>query len=235
MMIVRHAQERGHAQHGWLDSRHTFSFANYYDPSHMGFRNLRVINEDRVEGGAGFGRHPHHDMEIISYVVEGGLEHRDSMGNGSVVRPGDLQRMTAGRGVAHSEFNASEDDELRFLQIWILPSERNLEPGYEQRNFPEAERDGALRLVADPEGRGGSVQLNADARIYAGLFSPGQRDVVPLGAERHAWVQVVRGSVRVEGKTLLAGDGAALGQVGKVSVEGLEGEERAEVLVFDLP
>src|SRR5687768_7245175 len=174
MMRIRRAQDRGHANHGWLDSHHTFSFADYYDPSHMGFRALRVINEDRVEPSRGFGTHPHRDMEIISYVLEGGLEHKDSMGTGSVIRPGDVQRMSAGTGVTHSEFNASKRDPVHFLQIWLLPRERGIKPGYEQKSFSADEKRGRLRLVASPDGREGSVQIHADAALYAGLFDRGE-------------------------------------------------------------
>src|SRR5687768_5593269 len=175
MMRIRRAQDRGHANHGWLDSHHTFSFADYYDPSHMGFRALRVINEDRVEPSRGFGTHPHRDMEIISYVLEGGLEHRDSMGTGSVIRPGDVQRMSAGTGVTHSEFNASRSDLVHFLQIWIMPEKRGITPSYEQKSFPEAERQGKLRLVASRDGRDGSVLVHQDVNLYASLLGAGEQ------------------------------------------------------------
>jgi quercetin 2,3-dioxygenase len=231
MMTIRRATERGHAEHGWLDSYHSFSFADYYDPKHMGFRGLRVINEDWIAPGQGFGRHPHRDMEIISYVVEGALEHQDSMGNGSVMRPGDVQRMSAGTGVTHSEFNGSKSDPVHLLQIWLVPAERGIEPSYEQKHFSEQEKHGRLRLVASPEGEDGSVTIHTDARLYAGAFASGERAQQELGPGRHAWVQVVRGRVNVNGEALSAGDGAALSDVGVV---GLEGVDDAEVLLFDL-
>jgi redox-sensitive bicupin YhaK (pirin superfamily) len=232
MITVRRAEDRGHADHGWLDSHHTFAFADYYDPAHMGFRNLRVINEDRVQPGQGFGTHPHRDMEIISYVLEGAIEHRDSMGNGSVIRPGDVQRMTAGTGVTHSEFNGSKQDVVHFLQIWILPAKRGIEPGYEQKTFSDEERAGRLRLVASPDGEGGSITLHADARLFSGRFGQGERARYDLAAGRHAWVQVTRGRVKVGGQELAAGDGAAVSDEAAVQLEGVDG---AEVLVFDLP
>ncbi len=231
MLITRPAQSRGHADHGWLDSHHTFSFADYYDPKHMGFRALRVINEDRVLPGRGFGTHPHRDMEILSYVLDGGLAHRDSLGTGSVIQPGDLQRMTAGTGVTHSEFNASQHEPVHFLQIWIEPKQRGLKPGYEQKTFARADRYGALRLVASPDGRDGSVTIHADVAVHAGLFAAGQRASLPLAADRHAWVHVARGQVRVNGHELRAGDGAALSRETGVEIEGVEA---GEVLVFDL-
>lgn len=235
MMTIRPARERGHADHGWLDSHHTFSFADYHDPAHMGFRNLRVINEDRVQPGRGFGTHPHRDMEIVSYVLEGGLEHKDSMGTGSIIRPGEVQRMSAGTGVTHSEFNTSRTEVVHFLQIWLLPAERGIAPGYEQRAFPREEKDGRLRLVASPDGADGSVTVHTDARLYAGLFGPGQAAEHRLAAGRHAWVQVARGRARVNGQELSAGDGAALSGEEAVRVEGAPGGEIGEVLVFDLP
>ena len=231
MMTIRPAEERGHADHGWLDSYHTFSFANYYDPQQMGFRSLRVINEDRVEGGQGFGAHPHRDMEILSYVIDGALSHRDSMGTGSVIRPGDVQRMSAGSGVTHSEFNASKSELVHFLQIWLLPRERGIKPGYEQKTFDKDEKQGRLRLVASPDGRDGSVTIHSEAALYAGLFEEGQASELSLAPGRHAWIHVVRGSVRVNGQTLKAGDGAALSEEATVRVEGVS---QGEVLVFDL-
>ena len=231
MITLRPASARGHADHGWLDSFHTFSFASYYDPQHVGFRGLRVINEDRVQPGRGFGTHPHRDMEIVSYVLAGGLEHRDSMGNGSVIRPGDVQRMSAGTGVTHSEFNASRSELVHFLQIWIVPERRGLAPGYEQRSFSAEEQEGRLRLIASREGREGSVTIHADAAIYAGHFAAGQRATLALAPGRHAWVHVARGRARVGGHELAAGDGAALTDEAAVVVEGIEG---GEVLVFDL-
>lgn len=232
MMTVRPREERGHADHGWLDSHHTFSFADYYDPRHMGFRTLRVINEDRVEPARGFGTHPHRDMEIISYVLEGGIQHRDSMGTGSVIRPGDVQRMSAGTGVTHSEFNASQTDPVHFLQIWLMPSRRGLSPSYEQKTFSAGEKQGRLRVVASPDGREGSISVNTDATLYAGVFGGGERGALELSPGRHAWVQVARGSVRVNGTELREGDGAALSGESRVEVEGTSG---GEVLVFDLP
>ena len=205
MLTLRRANERGHAEHGWLDSRHTFSFANFYDPEHMGYRNLRVINEDRVAPGQGFGTHSHRDMEILSYVIDGGLQHRDSMGTGSVIRPGDVQRMTAGSGVAHSEFNASDADPVHFLQIWLLPKARGLQPGYEQKTFTAGSKQGRLVLVASPEGRDGSVTLNADANLYAGIFAAGERAEQRLTMGQHGWVHVVRGSVQVNGADVAGG------------------------------
>ena len=233
MITLRPASERGHAQHGWLDSHHTFSFANYYDAAHQGFRALRVINEDRVDPGQGFGRHPHCDMEIVSYVLEGALEHSDSLGTGSVITPGDVQRMTAGTGVAHSEYNHSKTTPVHFLQIWLLPSRSHLKPSYEQKRFTEAEKQGRLRVVASPDGRDGSVTIHTDASIHAGLFKKGESAELPLASGRHGWVQVARGRVRVNGKELSAGDGAALTDGRQVQVEGVD-DQSAEVLVFDL-
>ncbi len=231
MMKVRPAGERGHAEHGWLDSHHTFSFADYFDPEHMGFRNLRVINEDRVEAAKGFGRHGHRDMEIISYVLEGALEHSDSMGTGSVIKPGDVQKMSAGSGVQHSEFNASKEEPVHFLQIWVQPNATNLAPSYEQKTFSSEDKQGRLRVVASPDGRDGSVTINADAVLHAGVFGAGESGELALRADRHAWVHVARGKVRVNGKELAAGDGAALSEETQVRVEGIDG---GEVLVFDL-
>jgi len=231
MMKIRPAGERGHAQHGWLDSHHTFSFADYFDPEHMGFRGLRVINEDRVSAGKGFGRHPHRDMEILSYVLEGALEHSDSMGNGSVIRPGDVQRMSAGSGVTHSEQNGSKSDEVHFLQIWLVPAAKGIEPGYEQKTFSREDKKGRLRLVASQDGREGSVTVHTDASLYAGVFEAGDRAEVSLAADRQAWIHVARGKVRVNGKDLAAGDGAAIAGEAVV-VEGTA--EGGEVLVFDL-
>jgi len=231
MMTIRKAAERGHANHGWLDSHHTFSFANYYDPAHMGFRSLRVINDDRVAAGQGFGTHPHRDMEILSYVLEGELAHRDSMGTGSVIRPGDVQRMSAGTGVAHSEYNPSEEDDVRFLQIWLLPGQRGIQPSYQQKTFSDQEKDGRFRLVASPDGRDGSLTIHTDASVHAGRFDRGQRAELALAAGRHGWIQVARGAVRVNGHELRAGDGAALSDERLIRVEGIED---AEVLAFDL-
>lgn len=231
MMRVRRAEERGKAEHGWLSSRHTFSFAGYYDHAHMGFQNLRVINEDRVVGGAGFGTHPHRNMEIISYVLEGALEHRDSMGTGSVITPGEVQLMSAGRGVLHSEYNASSADGVRFLQIWILPNERGGQPDYQQRDFPMDERRGQLRLLVSP-GDTDALRIRADARLYGALLAEGEVIRHPVAPRRSAWVQVARGRVRVNGETLGQGDGLAATQVTELQLEGVE---TADVLLFDLP
>jgi hypothetical protein len=231
MLTTRPAHARGHADHGWLDSHHTFSFADYYDPAHMGFRGLRVINEDRVQPGRGFGTHPHRDMEILSYVLDGALAHRDSMGTGSEIRPGDVQRMSAGTGVTHSEFNASQTEPVHFLQIWIVPRRHGIKPGYEQKSFPRETRDGALKLVASSDGRDGSLTIHADVAVHAGLLTAGQSDAVPLAPGRHAYVHVARGRVRVNGVDLGPGDGAALSQETAVEVTGVDA---GEVLVFDL-
>ncbi len=231
MITLRRAAERGHADHGWLNTFHTFSFADYYDEEHMGFRNLRVINEDRVQAGQGFGTHGHRDMEILSYVLEGALAHKDSMGSGSTLRPGDVQRMSAGTGVLHSEFNGSKSELVHFLQIWILPKQRNLEPGYEQKTFPMAERTGKLKLIASPDGRDGSLTIHADARVYAGLLQKGERSELPLLKGHGAWVHLAKGRAQVNGRELSAGDGAALEDEPSVKLEGLEA---AELLVFDL-
>lgn len=231
MIQIRRANERGHAEHGWLDSYHTFSFADYHDPRFMGFRALRVINEDRVQPGRGFGTHPHRDMEIITYVLEGALEHEDSMGTSSVIRPGEVQRMSAGTGVTHSEYNHSRADLVHLLQIWILPGEKGLPPSYEQRAFPESERRDRLRLVASRDTRDGSVRIHQDADLYASLLSPESRLEHPLAAGRHAWLQVARGSVSVNGEALSAGDGAAIADEASVRIAG---GQQAEVLLFDL-
>lgn len=234
MMKFRPAAERGHAQHGWLDSWHTFSFADYYDPEHMGFRALRVINDDRVAAGQGFGRHPHRDMEIISYVLEGALEHKDSMGTGSVIRPGDVQRMSAGTGVAHSEYNASRTDLVHFLQIWLLPSERGIAPSYAQKTFTREDKRGRLRLLASPDGRDGSISIRSDASLYAGLFAAGESAALSIERGRHAYVHVAEGRARVNGRELSAGDGVALSDEPSVRIEGIDGASEGEVLVFEL-
>lgn len=231
MLTIRPAGQRGHAAHGWLDSHHTFSFADYYDPAHMGFRALRVINEDRVTPGQGFGRHPHRDMEIVSYVLDGALAHEDSMGTGSVIRPGDVQRMSAGTGVTHSEFNASKTESVHFLQIWLQPAKKGNAPGYEQKTF--ADKQGRLRVMASPDGRDESVILHADGVLYAGVFAPGESAELPLAPGRHAWVHVARGSVEINGVALSAGDGAALSEEQAVRVKG-PASGSGEVLVFDL-
>jgi quercetin 2,3-dioxygenase len=231
MIALRRAEERGHFDHGWLNTYHTFSFADYYDPAHMGFQGLRVINEDRVQPGKGFGTHPHRDMEIISYVLEGGLEHRDSMGNGSVIRPGEIQRMSAGTGITHSEFNVSNDELVHFLQIWLLPTQRGIAPGYEQKVIDRNEQNGRLRLVASPDGKDGSVVIHADARVYAGLFENGAKAELAIPQGHHAWVHIARGKARINGSALSAGDGAAMSAEPSVKVEGVDA---SEVLVFDL-
>jgi redox-sensitive bicupin YhaK (pirin superfamily) len=231
MIHVRKAEQRGHFDHGWLDTRHTFSFADYHDPRHMGFRQLRVINEDRVQPGQGFPTHGHRDMEIISYVLEGGLQHRDSLGTGSVIRPGDVQRMTAGTGVRHSEFNASTSEPVHFYQVWILPEAAGLAPGYEQKTFPEADRRGRLRLVASRDGRDGSVSIHQDARLYAAVLEAGQRVAHALAPGRHAWIQVARGQIALNGQKLGQGDGAAVSDEPELEVAAVE---PAEVLLFDL-
>jgi redox-sensitive bicupin YhaK (pirin superfamily) len=228
---VRKAADRGHADHGWLNSRHTFSFADYHDPAHMGFRALRVINDDRVAPGRGFGSHSHRDMEIISYVLEGALAHRDSMGTDGVLQPGDVQRMSAGTGVVHSEFNGSKSEPVHFLQIWLKPDAKGISPSYEQKMFPDAEKRGRLRLIVSPDGHDGSLKINTDARVYAGVFDAGQMGDRALDAGRHAWVQVAHGRVRVNGQELGTGDGVAVSDERHLSIEGIE---RGEILVFDL-
>lgn len=232
MIELRKANERGHAQHGWLDSWHSFSFADYYDPAHMGFGPLRVINDDRIAPGQGFGTHGHRDMEIITYVLEGELEHKDSMGSGSVIRPGDVQRMSAGRGVMHSEFNHSLKNGVHLLQIWIMPDVTGIAPSYEEKKFSPQEKAGRLRLIAAPDGADGAVRLHQDARLYAGLFDGAADARLPLAPGRLGYVHVARGTLMVNGQRLTAGDAAKL--VGEAEVR-IDGGERAEVLVFDLP
>ncbi|KPF78452.1 quercetin 2,3-dioxygenase [alpha proteobacterium AAP81b] len=231
MMYVRKSDERGPTRIGWLDSKHSFSFGGYHDPRFMGFGPLRVINEDKVIGGAGFGTHSHRDMEIISYVLEGALEHKDSIGTGSVIRPGDVQRMSAGSGVAHSEFNASKSDPVHFLQIWILPEAAGIAPSYEQKTFSPEDKRGRLRLVGARDGRDGAVTIHRDVDLYAGQFDPGERTSHGLRPDRIAWVQVARGAITLNGETLVAGDGAALKDIDTLEIEG---SEAAEVLVFDM-
>ena len=231
MITIRRAEDRGRANHGWLDSHHTFSFADYYDAAHMGFRALRVINDDRVKGGMGFGTHGHRDMEIISYVLEGALAHKDSMGTADTILPGDVQRMSAGTGVMHSEFNASKTELVHFLQIWLLPDKRGIQPSYEQKRFADEEKAGKLRLVASPTATEGSLQIHTDARVYAGVFAAGQSAELPLAAGRHAWIHVARGEVKVNGELVKDGDGVALSSEASVRVEGTA---NGEVLVFDL-
>ena len=232
MLTLRKAHDRGHADHGWLDSHHTFSFADYYDPAHMGFRALRVINDDRVAGNRGFGAHQHRDMEILSYVLEGELAHKDSTGHGGVIRPGDVQRMSAGSGVAHSEVNPSREV-VHFLQIWLMPSQRGIEPGYEQKTFPDTEKRGRLRVVAAPDARDNSVTIHSDAIVHAGLFKTGERAELPIEKGRHVWVHVARGRVRVNGHELDDGDGVSLSDETGLKIEGLDHAD-GEVLVFDL-
>ncbi|HZQ68056.1 MAG TPA: pirin family protein [Terriglobales bacterium] len=231
MITIRPSNERGGGDYGWLNTRHSFSFDQYYDPKHMGFRSLRVINEDVVAPGMGFPTHPHRDMEIITYVLQGALEHKDSLGTGSVIRPGDGQRMSAGRGIRHSEANPSKTDPVHLLQIWIMPSRTGIEPSYEQKNFPEAEKRGKLRVIASPDGRDGSVTINQDASLFVTLLSPGQEVTHELKAGRYAWLQVAKGSVELNGKTLKQGDGAGVESELKLTIKSIE---EAEVLLFDL-
>ena len=231
MIRVRTAGERGHFDHGWLDTYHTFSFADYHDPAHMGFRALRVINDDRVQPGQGFGMHGHRDMEIVTYVLEGALEHRDSLGNGSVLRPGELQHMTAGTGVRHSEFNPSDREWVHLYQVWLLPERTGLRPHYEQKAFPERERQGKLRLVASPTGEQGSLTIRQDARLYLATLKDGELVAHTLHPGRHAWLQVLRGDVALNGQPLSAGGGAAVSQEGRLEVAA---RQDAEVMLFDL-
>ena len=231
MLTIRKSQDRGHADHGWLKSHHSFSFAGYHDPAHMGFGNLRVINEDRVAAGAGFGTHGHKDMEIISYVMSGELAHRDSMGNVETIPPGEVQRMSAGRGVMHSEFNHKADETTHFLQIWLLPDRLGVAPGYEQKRFDAADKRGRLRLVASPDGADGSVTVNSDARLYAGLFDGDETASLALDAARKSYVHLVRGELEVNGRKLATGDAAMI--EGESTLD-LAGGRQAEVLVFDL-
>jgi len=228
---IRKSGERGRANFGWLDSRHTFSFGDYHDPAHMGFGPLRVINDDRVAGGGGFPAHPHRDMEIVSYVLEGGLEHKDSLGTGSVIRPGDVQRMSAGTGIRHSEFNASKTEPVHFLQIWIVPEARGMPAGYEQKAFSGAEKRGRLRLAGSRDGRDGSVTIHQDVDLYAGLFDGTEAARHELKPGRRAWVQVARGGVSLNGQALEAGDGAAIEGAGVIT---LDQAHDAEVLLFDM-
>jgi quercetin 2,3-dioxygenase len=231
MLQIRKSQDRGYADHGWLRSYHSFSFADYYDPQHVEFGALRVINEDRVAAGKGFGTHAHRDMEIISYVLEGQLEHKDSIGTGSIIEPGDVQRMSAGSGVRHSEFNPSPDKPVHFLQIWIQPDQRDIPPSYEQKRFEAEAKRGRLRLIASPDGRKGSVTIHQDAYVYAGLFDDDERAVHTLEFGRRAYVHVARGEIRVNGEALEGGDAAKLTDIAEVQIEQGKG---AEVLVFDL-
>lgn len=232
MIRIRRSEERGHANHGWLDTYHTFSFNTYYDPAYMGFRALRVINDDRVAAGMGFGTHGHRDMEIITYVLKGELAHKDSMGNGSTIYPGDVQRMSAGTGVRHSEFNGSKSDELRLLQIWLLPEREGIEPGYEQKYFGEEEKRGKLRLVASPDSREGSVKIHQDAELYSTVLGNGEEVKHTFKPGRYGYVQVARGGVSLNGQELKEGDGAAIANESELTIRGADAE--AEVLLFDL-
>ncbi len=232
MITIRPAQERGNANFGWLDSKHTFSFGSYYDPNHMGFANLRVINEDKVQPGKGFGTHSHKDMEIISYVLDGELEHKDSIGNGSTIRPGDVQRMSAGTGIAHSEFNGSTKDLVHFLQIWIMPDTAGIKPSYEQKHFPLAEKQGQLKLVASPDGRNGSVTIHQDASLYVALLNQGDRLNHNTDKSRSLWLQVAKGAVEVNGRGLNTGDGASVTQ--ETELELFANADNTEILLFDL-
>jgi len=231
MITIRPANERGGGDHGWLKTRHTFSFSDYWDPKWMGFRSLRVINEDWVAPNTGFPTHPHRDMEIITYVLEGKLEHKDSLGTGSVILPGDGQRMTAGSGIRHSEFNPSATAPVHLLQIWIQPEKAALPPSYEQKSFPEAEKSGKLRLIASRDAGDGSVKINQDAKLYVSLLKPGEEVKRDIADGRHGWLQVARGAVELNGKKLNAGDGAAISEEKSLTIRG---SEDAEVLLFDL-
>lgn len=232
MITIRLSEDRGHFNHGWLDTYHTFSFAGYYDPDHMGFRVLRVINEDWVRPGEGFPTHSHSDMEIITYVLKGALEHKDSMGHGTVIRPGDVQRMSAGTGITHSEYNHSGQELVHLLQIWILPEERSLEPGYEQTKFADEEKRGKLCLVASRDGRDGSLTVHQDMSLYSALLESGEKISYSLPAGRHAWVQVTRGEIELNDHRLRAGDGASISDEETIR---LIGSKNAEILLFDLP
>ncbi|MBI4460884.1 MAG: pirin family protein [Acidobacteria bacterium] len=234
MIVIRPAMERFHTQLDWLDSRHTFSFDRHYDPQHVGFRHLRVINEDRVQPGKGFPTHGHRDMEILTYVLEGALEHQDSLGHRSVIRPGELQRMSAGTGITHSEFNHSQDEPVHFLQIWIRPKRLGLQPSYEQRQFPIQEEAGSLLLLAAPDGPENTVTIHQDVRSLAGRLRAADRLEYALQPGRHAWVQVARGSVELNGTRLRAGDGAALSEEKLLTLANIEADPTAEILIFDL-
>ena len=231
MINILKSDQRGHADHGWLNTRFTFSFADYFDPNHVQFLTLRVMNDDRVAGGGGFPTHPHKDMEIVTYVLEGALEHRDSMGNGSVIKPGDVQYMSAGTGVTHSEFNASEKEPVHLYQIWMFPDKKGYKPTYDQKHFSEDEKRGKLRLLVSPDGRDGSVKIRQDNELYATVLGANDAVQHPLKPERHAYVQVMRGSVTLNGTQLEAGDGAAISAEKKVELSGVKD---AEVLLFDL-
>ena len=232
MIKVRKSKDRGHANHGWLDSHHTFSFADYHDPQHMGFSSLLVINEDRVASGGGFGTHGHQDMEIVSYVLDGELAHKDSMGSGSVLKYGDVQRMSAGTGVRHSEFNASREKPVHFLQIWITPKAEGIKPAYEEKRFSPEDKKNRLRLIVTPDGKEGSLQINQDASIYACILDEKKTVTLPLTAGRSAWVQIARGSVELNGEFLNEGDGAAITEERQLE---LKARQNSEFLLFDLP
>jgi quercetin 2,3-dioxygenase len=231
MITIRKSEERGQADHGWLDTRFTFSFADYFDPEHVQFRTLRVMNDDRIAGGGGFGTHPHRDMEIVTYVLDGALAHKDSMGNGSVIRPGDVQYMSAGTGVAHSEYNASKTEPVHLYQIWMFPEKQGFKPAYDQKNFTAEEKRGKLRLLASPDGRDGSVKIRQDNDLYATVLGKGESVKHELKSNRHAYVQVARGSVELNGAELAEGDGAAISEEKAIELTGVKD---AEVLVFDL-
>jgi quercetin 2,3-dioxygenase len=233
MLTIRAAQDRGVANFGWLDSRHTFSFGEYHNPNQMGFADLRVINEDKVAPGQGFSTHGHRDMEIISYVLAGALAHKDSLGTGSIIRPGDIQRMSAGTGILHSEYNASTTEPVHFLQIWILPAQKGIAPGYEQKTFADAEKQDILRLLASQTGREGSITIHQNVDLYAALLSAGKTITHPFASGRVGWLQVVRGTVQVDEQTLSAGDGAAIMPISPLQIQG-GSTETAEVLLFDL-
>lgn len=232
MIKIRKSRERGHAKHGWLDSYHSFSFANYYDPEHMGYSVLRVINEDVIAPARGFGMHSHRDMEIVTYMLQGELRHEDSMGNGSVIKAGDVQRMTAGTGVRHSEFNASSTDSTHLLQIWLLPERDNIEPGYEEKHFDAAEKQGCWRLIASHDGREGSLLIHQDIALYATVLAKGEQLDYDMGVGRSLYLQVARGSVDLNGETLVAGDAAKIDAQQSIALRALEA---AELLLFDLP
>ena len=232
MITIRPGNERGKANFGWLDSKHTFSFGSYYDPRHMGFSKLRVVNEDKVSPSQGFGPHGHRDMEIISYVLSGKLEHKDSIGNGSVIRPGDVQRMSAGSGIAHSEFNGSDSESVHFLQIWIVPDTIGIQPSYEQKHFPIAEKQGKLKLVASPDGKDGSVTIHQDANLYVAVLNKGDHITYNSDIQRSIWVQVARGSATINGQALITGDGAAITQ--ETALELVATADNTEILLFDL-
>ncbi len=231
MLTIRKSDERGHANHGWLDSYHTFSFAGYYDPRHMGYRDLRVINQDWVAAGMGFGAHPHRDMEIVTYLLEGALEHKDSMGNVEVMRRGDVQRMSAGTGVVHSEYNHSQSEPVRFLQIWILPEANGLPPSYEQKHFSAEEKRNRLRLIVSRDGRDDSLHIHQDVSIYASVLDAGAAVIHEVAPNRHAWIQIARGTVTIAGQQVQAGDGIAIDTLGTYAIESLD---NAELVLFDL-